>query len=68
MAREHLHDALKVVLLSSQEAVDLIGLLTAQLAGVPLIGNQGGAFPTINISENGVIKYRLMIGIDSKEK
>lgn len=68
MAREHSHDDLKVVLLSSQEVVDLIGLLAAQLAGVPLIGNQGGAFPSLNILENGRIKYRLMIGIDSKEK
>jgi hypothetical protein len=36
-----------VIVLRRQEAVDLIGLLTAQLAGLPLKGNMAGACPDI---------------------
>jgi hypothetical protein len=39
-----------VVILTRQEAADLIGLLTAQLAGVALTGNMGGACPEIVIT------------------
>jgi hypothetical protein len=39
----------EVLVLTPQEATDLIGLLTAQMAGVPLIGNQSGGVPTIVI-------------------
>lgn len=66
MATEILHDdTLKVIAISPKETADLIGLLAAQLANVPLVGTNGhGAVPSINIVEHGVIKYRLALCLD----
>lgn len=45
MATEYKEKANRFVALSRKEATDLIGLLTAQLAGVALQGNHSGACP-----------------------
>lgn len=42
MAKETIHNELHVIEVSGKEAADLIGLLAAQLAGVPLSGNASG--------------------------
>ena len=47
-----------VVLLSPKEAVDLIGLLAAQLAGVPLTVHQLGACPDIKLMDRGFCTKR----------
>jgi hypothetical protein len=50
-----------VITLSPSEAANVIGLLAAQLAGTPLTGNAAGAAPTLNVVEDGRIKYRLSL-------
>lgn len=45
--------------LTRQEAVNLIGLLVAQLGGTAMLGNMSGAAPEIIISEKGGFKQRL---------
>ena len=60
MAEEFDKDRIKTVILSRKEVSDLIGLSAAQLADEPLIGNQAGACPTINIVEHGLIKYKMV--------
>lgn len=57
----------EVYALSRKEAADLVGLLTAQLAGVTLIGNQGGACPEIKIVDRGVVIRRLVLMLESEE-
>ncbi len=47
------------VLLTRKEAADIIGLLGAQLAGEPLIGNSGGDCPTVRIVDAGCTKTLL---------
>ena len=42
----------EVIVLTPQECTDLIGLLTAQIANVALVGNQSGGAPTIIIRDN----------------
>lgn len=51
---------LQCVTVSKAEAVELITLLSAQLAGVPAPGNHGGACPEIRIVEHGQIKDRIV--------
>jgi len=67
MASEHKLEGSLVVELDKQEAVNLIGLLTAQLARVPLQGNASGAVPSLNIVEDGVVKYRLLFLLKAKD-
>jgi len=50
-----------VITLSPSETANVIGLLAAQLAGTPLTGNAAGAAPTLNVVEDGRIKYRLSL-------
>lgn len=69
MAIESFHQEiqLKIYTLSPKEAVDIIGLLAAQLASVPLQGNASGATPTINIVDHGVVKHRVVFCVDNKD-
>ena len=64
MATEVNHQELKIIAISRKEATDLIGLLVAQLADVTLVGNQGGAAPTINVVDRGRILYRLVLTLE----
>ena len=57
---------MKVISVSKKEAVDIIGLLAAQVANVTLSGNHAGAAPSLNILEHGVIKYRLLLCVESE--
>lgn len=59
-----LPDGMKVIAISGKEAADMIGLLAAQLARVPLCNNASGAAPSVNIVEHGVIKYRLVLCLE----
>lgn len=61
MATEHVEPGLRIVSVDRKDAADLIGLLAAQLAGTALTGNMSGALPSINVVENGVVKYRLVL-------
>lgn len=61
MATEDTEGKLRIITLSPQEAVNMIGLLTAQLAGVPLQGHAAGSAPSINITEHGAIKHRMIM-------
>lgn len=47
MAKETRNDKGVTLIFTRKEAVDIVGLLTAQLADSVLVGNQGGACPTI---------------------
>lgn len=64
MATEIKFEDLKVIAVSRQEATDLIGLLVAQLAGVALVGNTGGAAPTINVVDRGQTVYRMVVTLE----
>lgn len=65
MATEIVRDECnQIIKLTAQEAADIIGLLAAQLADTPLVGNQAGACPTIKIVEDGRIKYALSLIIE----
>lgn len=68
MAKEDIVDQLKIITMDKQEAVDLIGLLAAQLADVALTGNMSGAAPSINVVDKGVIKYRLSFLLERKSE
>lgn len=59
MATEEIEGKLHVLSLSSEETVNLIGLLAALLGETTLQGNMSGAVPIINIVEFGVSKYRV---------
>lgn len=59
MATEEIEDKLHVLSLSSEEAVNLIGLLAALLGKTTLQGNMSGAVPIINVVELGASKYRV---------
>lgn len=51
MAREIVNSPNEVVLvLNRQEAVNIIGLLGAQLADRPLVGNLAGACPEVRLT------------------
>ena len=54
----------RVLVLGRKEAVDLIGLLTAQLAGVTLMNTMAGACPSINVNEHGQLKERISISVE----
>lgn len=51
MAQEELNEKshIRILKLSRKEALDVIGLLAAQLADRPLRGNSGGACPVLII-------------------
>jgi len=68
MATEEVLDGGKtvVVALDKQDVVTIIGLLAAQLGNVTFPGNMGGATPSINITDRGVIKYRLILLLDNR--
>lgn len=66
MATESIHNDMRVITVDAQEAVNFIGLLVAQLGSKPLTGNASGAAPTINIVEDGVVKYRLLFLCQTK--
>lgn len=59
-----LSDGVRVIAVSSKETADLIGLLAAQLAQVPLCNNSAGAAPSINIVEHGIVKYQLVLCLE----
>jgi hypothetical protein len=61
MATEEIEGDIHCVIASKQEIVNLIGLLVAQLANVPLVGCVHGAIPELVILEHGVVKYRLCL-------
>ena len=46
---------LEVITLSREEAANVAALLTAQLADVPLQGNEIGAAPVVKLVESGRI-------------
>jgi hypothetical protein len=64
MARLTVERELHVLVLSRQEAVNLVGLLTAQLGDRPLVGNQSGAAPTVNVMDRGMVVQRLVVTLD----
>lgn len=67
MATEEIVDKqLSVISLSKQEAVNLIGLLTAQLGNVALKGNASGSAPELNIIKYGQTKYRLVFCLEKE--
>lgn len=68
MATEERVNNTRYIELTGKEAADLIGLLAAQLADEPLIGNQGGACPDVKITEMGQIKVWLSFIVDSKAR
>jgi hypothetical protein len=54
MAQEHIiNDQMSVISLSKMDIVNLITLLSAQLADVCAPGRQGGACPEIVINDKG---------------
>ena len=67
MATESLHNGLHIIVLSRQEAANVLGLLAAQLADVALSGNQCGAAPQFTIVRpDGSIAFRLCLTLDPK--
>jgi hypothetical protein len=64
MAIETKIDKNHYVQLTRKEAVDIIGLLAAQLANETLIGNQGGACPDIVVQDKGHTLYRMVFVIE----
>jgi len=64
MATECIHKKFRFITLSRKEAVDMIGLLAADLAGETLSGNASGATAAVNVVEHGAIKYRLVISTE----
>lgn len=68
MASEIIHNELKVIAISRKEAVDLIGLLAAQLGDVTLTGNHGGACPSFWISERGQLLYRMAVVLEQENE
>lgn len=67
MASEIIHEELKVIAMSRKEAVDLIGLLAAQLGDVTLVGNQGGACPSFTVNDRGNTLYRMAFVLEQEE-
>lgn len=67
MASEIIHEELKVIAMSRKEAVDLIGLLAAQLGDVTLSGNHGGACPSFWINDRGHLLYRMAFVLEQEE-
>lgn len=57
----------KVITLSKQEALDLVTVLTAQLAQLSLRGREGEA-ATIAINNFGVLDERLIFCIDHERR
>ena len=51
----------KVLVLTKQEATDIIGLLAAQLGDCPLSGNDAGACPTITVTNSLGKKYDISL-------
>ncbi len=64
MASETQHNDLRVIGLSRREALDIVAFLAAQLAGVALQNNAIGAPPSVNVMDRGVVKYRLLLGLE----
>lgn len=67
MAIEETVNDLHIITVGKKEATDIIGLLAAQLANVALSGHQLGATPSINIVENGQVKYRIVILLEGRK-
>ncbi len=65
-AREVVRGDIHVVMMSLIVAVDVVSLLTAQLAGVTLVGRSAGAVPDMNILERGKVLYRLVLGLEGR--
>ena len=62
MARQHNDTYGSILELTRKEAADIIGLLSAQLAEEPLIGNHSGACPQIIIeTETDGAKKRMSL-------
>ena len=62
MARQYSDTYGSILELTRKEATDIIGLLSAQLADEPLIGNHGGACPQIIIeTEADGVKKRMSL-------
>jgi hypothetical protein len=66
MASDYIHKEprggeLRIITLTRKEATDMIALLVAELAGEVLTGNASGAIANANITEHGVIKYRMFL-------
>lgn len=59
MATEHESTGVKTLTLSKKEITDIVGLLFAQVADEPLVGNQHGACPVIVVQnvDSGVITH-----------
>jgi hypothetical protein len=51
------------ILMSRQEAVNLIGLLAASLGDVALRGNHSGSLAEINIVSSGQVQYSICFGL-----
>lgn len=67
MAREDKINATTVILtLSVQEAVKLVGLLTAQIGGVAFPGHMGGAVPEVGVTLHGQLDHHVLFCVDSK--
>lgn len=54
--------------LNRKEAVDIIGLLSAQVAGVALTGNVSGSPATFNVVDRGHVLRRYIFTVKSENE
>lgn len=66
MASRSTENKLSYITISKKEAVDLIALLTAQLADETAPGCMSGACPEIKLLDRGVITERLVFVVGNK--
>lgn len=68
MAREVLEDNLRCLVLSKSEAVEVISLLSAQLAndwkGLHV---QTGAVPSVGVFDRGVLQHRVALIVEGQK-
>lgn len=57
-----------VITLSPSEALDLVTLLTGQLANLPVPGRMSGAAPEIKIDDRGRFEEKLAFFVDHRTK
>jgi hypothetical protein len=56
-----------LVTLSVKEAVEIVTLLTAQIANVPLPGNASGAAPSVSVNKHGQLDHYLIFIVDRNQ-
>lgn len=67
-SREKIEGFGTVITLSPAEALDLVTLLTGQLAKLPVPGHMAGAAPEITINDRGRIEEKLAFLVDLRMK